>query len=58
MAAAWARLRAHPAETGGRVGPNDLEIAATALAETRPMITPDADFDPLPGVAGLALERV
>jgi hypothetical protein len=54
----WARLRIHLAETGRRVRINDLWIAAiAAIAASRglPVVTQDDDFDPLDGVAGLAI---
>lgn len=58
VAAAWARLRVHLAEVGGRVNVNDLWIAATAVAHRLPILTQDADFDPLGGVEGLDVVRV
>lgn len=57
-AVAWARLRVHLAESGRRVHVNDLWIAATALANGLPVVSQDADFDPLDGVAGLTVVRV
>jgi predicted nucleic acid-binding protein len=54
----WARMRAHLAETGQRVRVNDLWIAAVAAANRLPLVTQDDDFDPLEGVAGLAVVRV
>lgn len=57
-AVAWARLRVHLVELGRRVNVNDLWIAATALANGLPVVSQDADFDPLDGVAGLAVIRV
>jgi len=54
----WADLRAHLAETGRRVNVNDLWIAATAAAHGIPVVTQDADFDPVEGVAGLEVVRV
>lgn len=58
VAAAWARLRVHLAQTGRRVNVNDLWIAATAVAHDLPVVTQDDDFDPLDGVGGLAVIRV
>lgn len=58
VAAHWARLRVHLAEAGRRVNVNDLWIAATAAAHGIPIVTQDADFDPLDGAAGIALIRV
>ncbi len=54
----WARLRIHLAETGRRIRINDLWIAAIAASRDLPVITQDADFDSIDGVAGLALIRV
>lgn len=58
VAAAWARLRVHLAETRRRVNVNDLWIAATALAHGVPVVTQDDDFDPIAGVADLSVIRV
>lgn len=58
VAAAWARLRVHLAQQGGRVNVNDLWIAATAITHGLPVITQDEDFDPLNGVAGLDVTHV
>ena len=58
VAAAWARLRMHLAEAGRRLNVNDLWIAATALANDIPVVTQDDDFEPVDGVAGLAVVRV
>jgi predicted nucleic acid-binding protein len=57
-AVTWARMRVHLAETGRRVGVNDLWIAASAVAHSLPVITQDNDFDVLEGVAGLVIVRV
>jgi predicted nucleic acid-binding protein len=54
----WARLRIHLAETGRRVRINDLWIAAIAASRELPVVTQDDDFDPLDGVAGLAIVHV
>jgi predicted nucleic acid-binding protein len=51
----WARLRIHLAESGRRVRINDLWIAAIAASRGLPVVTQDDDFDPLDGVAGLAI---
>lgn len=53
VAAEWARLRVHLAESGRRVNVNDLWIAATAAAHAIPVVTQDADFGPLVGATGL-----
>ena len=58
VASRWAELRAHLALNGGRVNVNDLWIAATAVAHRLPLVTQDADFDPLDGVMGLVVVRV
>jgi predicted nucleic acid-binding protein len=58
VAAEWARIRVHLALAGRRVNVNDLWIAATAAANSLPLVTQDDDFDPLEGVAGLELIRV
>lgn len=58
VAAEWARLRVHLAETGRRVNVNDLWIAATASANGLPVVTRDDDFDPLVGVTGFDVIRV
>lgn len=54
----WARLRMHLAENGRRVRINDLWIAAIAASRGLPVVTQDADFEPLDGVAGLRIIRV
>lgn len=54
----WARMRVHLADTGRRVRINDLWIAAVAAANGLPVVTQDDDFEPLDGVAGLAVVRV
>lgn len=58
VAAEWARLRVHLAETGRRVNVNDLWIAATAAANGIPVVTQDDDFGPLHGVQGLEVVRL
>ena len=57
-ALSWARLRVHLAETGRRMNVNDLWIAATALAHQLPVVTQDADFQPVEGVVGLSIITV
>lgn len=54
----WARMRVQLAEAGRRVDVNDLWIAATAVANGLPVVTQDADFDPLEGIAGLEIIQV
>ncbi|HTA16092.1 MAG TPA: type II toxin-antitoxin system VapC family toxin [Solirubrobacteraceae bacterium] len=58
VAASWALLRVHLAESGRRLNVNDLWIAATALAHEVPVVTQDDDFSPVDGVAGLSVIRV
>lgn len=59
VAAEWARLRVHLAETGRRLNVNDLWVAATAVTHHGlPVVTQDDDFAPLLGVRGLDLVRV
>lgn len=58
VAAMWARMRVHLADTGRRVNLNDLWIAATAAAHGVPVVTQDDDFAAVEGVAGLAVVRV
>ncbi|MGO9321783.1 MAG: type II toxin-antitoxin system VapC family toxin [Solirubrobacteraceae bacterium] len=58
VAASWALLRVHLAESGRRLNVNDLWIAATALAHQIPVVTQDDDFGPVEGVGGLQIVRV
>lgn len=58
VAAAWALLRVHLAQTGRRLNVNDLWIAATGLAHKLPVITQDDDFEPIERVGGLEIIRV
>jgi hypothetical protein len=53
VAASWAMLRVHLAESGCRLSVNDLWIAATALTHQIPVVTQDDDFGPVAGVGGL-----
>jgi predicted nucleic acid-binding protein len=55
VAASWALLRVHLAETRRRLNVNDLWIAATALAHRIPVITQDDDFGPVNGIGGLQI---
>ena len=48
----WARLRVYLAETGRRMGINDLWIAAIAVSRGLPVITQDDDFAALDGALG------
>ncbi len=48
----YGRLRAHLAERGSPIGPNDLMIAATALAHGLTLVTHNAtEFRRVPGLA-------
>ncbi len=58
VAASWALLRVHLAESGRRLNVNDLWIAATALTHQIPVVTQDDDFGPVEGVGGLRVLRV
>lgn len=55
VARAWSQMRAYLAASGARVTVNDMWIAATAAASEMPVLTQDADFDALNGVAGLTV---
>ncbi len=54
----WARLRVHLAETGRRMGINDLWIAAIAASRGLPVISQDDDFAALDGASGFRVIRV
>lgn len=54
----WARLRVYLVETGGRMGINDLWIAAVAVSRGLPVVTQDDDFAALEGAAGFSAIRV
>jgi predicted nucleic acid-binding protein len=54
----WAQMRAYLVGSGRRVNANDLWIAATAAAYEIPVVTQDADFEALSGVAGLTVIEV
>ena len=54
----WARLRVHLAETGRRMGINDLWIAAIAVSRGMPVVTQDDDFAALDGASGFTAVRV
>ncbi len=51
VADAWAGLRIRLRDRGLRMPLNDSWIAATAIAEGIPVITQDADYVDLPGLA-------
>jgi predicted nucleic acid-binding protein len=55
---AWAQMRAYLDASGRRVNANDMWIAATAAAREIPVVTQDADFDTLNGIAGLTVVPV
>jgi hypothetical protein len=46
----WARLVSQLRRQGRRVPLNDTWIAATALARGFPVVTQDADYDPIDGL--------
>ena len=54
----WAMLRVRLAEEGRRAKINDLWIAAVAMANGLPVVTQDADFDPIEAVGGPLVIRV
>ena len=54
----WARLRVALQQEGRRINVNDLWIAAVALAHDLPVVTQDADFDPLAELGELRVIRV
>ena len=58
VAASWALLRQRLATLQRRLNVNDLWIAATALTHDLPVVTQDADFDPIAGVSGVTVIRV
>jgi predicted nucleic acid-binding protein len=51
VATAWAELRVRLRDAGRRMPVNDSWIAATALAMGVPVVTQDADYDDVPGLA-------
>ncbi|MCY7419080.1 MAG: type II toxin-antitoxin system VapC family toxin [Chloroflexi bacterium] len=51
VADAWAGLRIRLRDRGLRMAVNDSWIAATAIAQGIPVITQDADYVDLPGLA-------
>ncbi len=55
VAQVWAQMRAYLRASKRRVRINDIWIAATAAAYDMPVLTQDADFDALSGVAGLTV---
>ncbi len=57
-AAHWARLAVRLHESGRRLKVNDLWIASVALAHDLPLITQDADLDPLAELDLLEVIRV
>jgi predicted nucleic acid-binding protein len=52
---AWAQMRACVRASGQKVRVNDMWIAATAAAHEIPVLTQDADFGALNGIAGLTV---
>jgi len=55
VAKAWAQMRAYLTAADQRVNVNDMWIAATAAANEIPVLTQDADFNALSGIAGLTV---
>lgn len=58
VAMAWARLRVRLAEAGRRLNVNDLWIAATAVANSLPVITQDSDYEPLEALGDVLVIHV
>lgn len=58
VALEWARLSVLLVEAGRRANVNDLWIAATAAANQLPVVTQDADYEPVQDLAGVAVIRV
>ncbi len=58
VALQWARLRVQLAEAGRRVNVNDLWIAATAVSRDLPVVTQDADYEPLQALGEVTVLRV
>ena len=58
VALQWARLRVQLAEAGRRVNVNDLWIAATAVSRELPVVTQDADYEPLQALGEVTVLRV
>ena len=50
VAESWARLRVALRDRRRRMPVNDSWIAATAMALHIPIVTQDADYEPLPGL--------
>ena len=51
VAIAWATLRIELRDLGRRMPSNDAWIAATAIANRIPVVTQDADYEDVPGLA-------
>lgn len=58
VASHWARLRLELHAAHRRVGVNDLWIAATAVANSLPVVTQDGDFDVLAELGLVEVIRV
>jgi len=54
----WATFRVRLAEEGRRINVNDLWIAAVAAANDLPVVTQDADYDPLESIGGPQVIRI
>lgn len=57
-ALAWAHLRVHLLEKGLSVPVNTVWVAATAIANSLPVVTRDDALDVLDGVGGLSIIKV
>lgn len=55
VARAWSQMRASLRASEKKLRVNDMWVAATAAAHEIPVLTQDADFDALNGVAGLTV---
>lgn len=53
VAAAWAALRIALRDAGKRMPLNDSWIAATAIAQSIPVVSQDADYEDVPGLLTL-----
>jgi len=58
VAGHWATLGVRLREEGRRINVNDLWIAAVAAANDLPVVTQDADYDPLEAIGGPRVIRI
>ena len=58
VAGPWATLGVRLREEGRRISVNDLWIAAVAAANDLPVVTQDADYDPLEAIGGPRVIRI